>query len=1104
MTNEKFLTHKIEKKIINTLKKEMIPVKLSGVHNNEYVTGITSAKTNNNIGTTFQIKFTDIDIFYPIKTDLSELWIRDNVNGFLKTLNYEERLEWLRLNQVGIEDDYLSDHNAQVRFISLGGVFGNLSDKIKINEWMNLEDVYNMFPRKPGSKAKKHTLIFRPGIWSVIDNEITQKCDEYYDLISCDFVNKQTRSRMCVIKVKDKIIGVCDDEPMYEYPINNKEIEEAISWFTPGIHKSLIQKCIRYLPYDVNISGKIYDVENVIKSSFLLLLKNPGTFVPDLQKFVRGSESAMKRLAISIIEDSYLNVYHIESLLFAALLGRESWIFSETYVNMCLSFIEKSLNLNYFKYNTSDINNNQDDIIIDLIETLRSFEGDINMIKSCVKNNWSKIKGQDNGVDVMDISHCLDQHCVTDVIYFMEEKFDPKDAVKLIWRQSSCINGRKDNIKKNIEVELAQQRYYYLKTNSFTTNLKTNKKLTYPKLIDVSYISGMMGAVENKNLLSFFHPDDVSNIVTMRKPSRIKETDDLSSEELIIQSEFVKNKLLLPFNLKNKEINIDNQFVYKNDEFLIQDLNISWNEYCDSDFDIYSIGIAKHLEFDDVIDEICIKKEGIYENWKELLLNYMITIPIEVKYRLSMYIRKISNEIQIYKISRDGTGTYQTVNWTDAYVFRLFCYMCYILPGCIRINAEFISIRFSIINMFMWNNVRKFILSTMETAIFTKWDIVNINREMKPHQQYAVDRIMSRIKFQKKGNIIWSPVGSGKTFIVIMVLYMLMLRNELPDYVVYALPPSAYESVLNEFSMCNFETTFLDCTKSGKNRGLNVLHKHKINFIKHDHLREDKEQFIAKSLDIFLIVDEFHLTMNIGTQRTSICLELSKICNNFIAMTGTLIKDKNHEGIIEWISQVVEFELTEKNYMVGVASLISNKYNYGIEENRIFYDANIKDDMINFKESVKKCYEATKKSIYNLTIEKLKTEKCIFVVALNKDMAEWFKTEFEKNNKNVFIVGNNNSIVLTKDMNSNLNVIITTIRHSTGYTLTACRTMIQGVYFSNQATRTQLEGRIIRMGQSSPSVDIITVHCGILSYTLKYYEQARSIEKALSDLANEI
>ena len=343
-----------------------------------------------------------------------------------------------------------------------------------------------------------------------------------------------------------------------------------------------------------------------------------------------------------------------------------------------------------------------------------------------------------------------------------------------------------------------------------------------------------------------------------------------------------------------------------------------------------------------------------------------------------------------------------------------------------------------------------------------------------------------------------------------------MKMSELPKYVVYSLPPSAIESVVNEFEKGNFPYVVLDSTLQGKRKGNNNLVEYTINFIKHDQLRELKDQLTENSNDIFLILDEFHLMLNMNTQRTSIALELSKICNNFIAMTGTLIKDSDPTGIIEWTSQVVDFLLTPDNYLVGVATLISKKINYGIEEKRKFVDiemnvpeyydcvtsnlgGNAKET--NFRQAVNICYDVIQEEIFNTGMNILKSEAPIFIVALNTKMQTWLANKFKDIYK-CFIINSNNSINLTTP--GDIQVVITTMSHSTGYNLTACKTMITSVYFSNQATRTQMEGRIIRMGQISPYVDIIILHTGILSYILDKYEEARSIEKALKALATEI
>ena len=74
------------------------------------------------------------------------------------------------------------------------------------------------------------------------------------------------------------------------------------------------------------------------------------------------------------------------------------------------------------------------------------------------------------------------------------------------------------------------------------------------------------------------------------------------------------------------------------------------------------------------------------------------------------------------------------------------------------------------------------------------------------------------------------------------------------------------------------------------------------------------------------------------------------------------------------------------------------------------------------------------------------------------------------------------------------------LHKSTGYSLTKLKVMITGVYPSNQATRDQLEGRIIRMGQQEKFIPIKTVHCGILTYIMENHKDARNILSIMQTL----
>lgn len=75
---------------------------------------------------------------------------------------------------------------------------------------------------------------------------------------------------------------------------------------------------------------------------------------------------------------------------------------------------------------------------------------------------------------------------------------------------------------------------------------------------------------------------------------------------------------------------------------------------------------------------------------------------------------------------------------------------------------------------------------------------------------------------------------------------------------------------------------------------------------------------------------------------------------------------------------------------------------------------------------------------------------------------------------------------------------------SEGYTLTRLKSMVTSVYPSNNATREQIEGRVVRMGQTAKSVDFVMVHTGILTYIMQRHIDARNLAAVLAKLADEI
>lgn len=1109
-------------------------IDISGVRSLEYIGQSDTAQQSKNC--LLQVKFENNIFFQPYRPYLQnnlnfDNLIRDTLNfGFFENLSLNERLNWINQNSTD-SDTYLSDLKCEIRFLNIGGKFLELStidqNKCMSGEWLPIKEVYQMFPRKTNSKAFRHTLIFRGGNWKLVNFKPEIKCDLYLSLIDGSLSDiKPTNFQIYPVNYKNIKLGIYEEISCHQQDFLeniNSFVANKISWFSPSIHKSLIQKCIRVCPKNVLISDVSVPTKDVLITSFLMLIFHPGAFVPNIQTFVSGAESACKRLAISILEDSAIDLNSIYLLFSASLAARNGWKPSIQFLNKCISWIQQSLTSKYFIYDwhSVDINQKLDDsfsqnsMIIGLLQTLKSFESDILMTISIVQNNGAIKEFIGELPTIMNIEHCLDHHSITEIVHFYisYKRQTPSEIFKIIWEECTGINSRKRSFLPNIEVQSAQRRLWLAKTLKKIKIKDFQQSRTINRNIDTSWISGIIGPIRNKidslTVLSFFHPENLSEIITIREPSRDNtcELIDELKQKASLLVETQKNEW---FEVCEPLLDIKMFFCFRMGEFFCCPDNnvITWTEYCQSE---YSIQLNNNIEindFDELIKSVySSESEGVSLDYLIIIEQFLkIELP-EVILRLAMYVRPFNRQIEIYKISRDGTGTYLSVEWTDCYVFKIFLKLCQILPGVIYTDS---SLKFNIKNFIIWGQIRELIFS-MIIHQPSKWDTVfNDPRTLRVHQIEAVECIMDRISQAKRGNLIWMDVGQGKTLIVTTVIGNLISANLMPKYCLYTLPPSAIESITLELQTGNLKVNLVDATKKNKIEILPFC----INLIRHDHLRMLKEKLVELAPKMFIVVDEFHLLLD-NTKRTSVGLELVKLSHDFIGMTGTLIKDKDENKIIQWLNTITSFEITPKNYMIGIATLVSRKINLGIEEIRNFIAVDMIDpkyyqmvdsrfegtsERTQFLEAVEICYQVIYDKMLELILQKI-NEGVLFVVVKDIKMQDKLALDLAKYKIKTFLISNQNSIALTPDSKTDIQVVITTTRHSSGYTLTICSRMITSIYFSNEATRSQLIGRILRFGQKEKSVNIDILHTGILSYTLQNYEKTRSIVKALGDLA---
>lgn len=1115
---------------------------ITGVRPGEYLIGV-GKQTKGAIIQVEDAMFPPLQAYIEESADSLHVRIRDLLTwGFFGKMNAEDKFHWIVENCKN-SDLYLSDIPCKIRFLSLGD--SEFSKSIKLSEeniqllstgnWLSMATVYKMFPVT--SSARRHTLIFRPSNWCLYNPDAHVSYSTFINLLTGQFETAIPAGMQCYkaeIKLQNKTIyfGVCDEAPQRVLDrFIDPEVEAITSWFTPSLYKSLIQKCIRVRPEYVEIDGKRIDVEKVLISGFVLLLRHPGAFVPNLNAFVNGAESAFKRLGVSLMEDSTCSFTAINCLFAAALATREGYFPSIAFVNKCIDWALEGLSSSYFEYETKpvklDSSKTEDIWCCAMIETLGSFESDINMIKHIIKHKFTSTASSMPRPRIMPLWHCLDQHSITEIVhYYMGPEKSAKNIVQHIWIRGTGINSRVKPFNVDANVADAQRRLWIAKTAKKTRILANTGKMFHGYMdIDASWMAGLTGPMNIKmgrsELISFYDPENVDKVITIRKPSRDGELLIDDAMKLNAALQVTKERAEKPMHIKSDILNFNCDVYYRNGDFFCVSRNSAdsfmWKDFCKSAFSLPIIVYDKptHVyDFDDLIDiAYNTNGAGVVADAFDLITEYIGRHDNSFLMRLGMYIRAIKSEIAIHKISKDGSGTYLMSDDNDSLIYQFLIYLCVIMPGVIETDS---SLKFKIKYFPYWNLVRKHIFDIIQSAKQYEWTAIpHGDRPLWENQRESVCNVLDRINDGKRGNMIWMDVGLGKTLIVLTVIETLIKEHKMPKYCVFSITPSSEENICRQIQMMGFTVNKLDPRMRTLN---NTVRPNCINIVMHDHMDDLHQVLKAAASDTMFLFDEVHY-MFANTKRTSIALELAKTCNIFIAMTGTLIKNKDivKDHIIDWLSQVVDFEINAENYMIGVASLVSGKKELPIKQNRLqievpLLDANYynyvdakfggKSAQVDYARAASICFDSIYHGIVRRVLEHREMKHgCIFVVAKDKAMQRRLHDELASNGLRCFSVASGNSISITSDYNPDgIEVVITTIRLDTGYDVTSAKYMITAPYPSNEATRTQLIGRIVRISQKSPEVFIETLHCGILSYTLNHHETARIIAKSLAGM----
>lgn len=948
-----------------------VPIYITGVRPGEFILG--TGKQNK--GSLIQVH----DVYPSSRSavlEQSNEFFRDYLtHSRFKNMTPAQRRQDLLDHSVDNDDLYLSDLDIQITpYRLIGEKFENIDFK---SEPQSIQVIYKAIPGKVGSRARRHTLVFRPHIWTLYEPKTS--------------------------------INQIDELPTYQI---DTDITYKLRNWTPGMLKSLLQKIIR------SGMGSEY-----IADVFFTLARHPGSFVPDLQKFVSGYQSAYKRLCISLLEDSYvdeqlaiylMNTAMIEDPLQQQQLTKGITEQLRTAFDYCKSARRMIWSID--AYYPSD-----HQLLRDL-ETIRSFKLDIWMTSSIIKNKFAYRETQFIPQPLV-LAHALDQHCCP-FIWYLDEEADTmsrEDFNKMMWDNHSDYNvreGFREIIPRDSQLILEQ---FY---DDQTIELPISN-LFITMTFEPYNLAGEVGDKVYGNDIYFMNPRDPDHIMHIPRLTRDNKEVQIKNDECpaVIRNYFQQFKSRSMIEKIYPMINYDED-MWKN--------------------------------------AALIRTQGVCIGADDILIELSKTVNIQ---RLLFHCHEWCDVID-FDTDIDHPS--------DPSVFQFLLKVISLYPSALYYHG---ASKFKVKDAYLFHHIIKLLRKQLKNN-YTTWktSIPIDNRTLWPHQEQALSTLMA-----KKKNIVWIPVGLGKTLIVIRYMVALQQAGLLPEYVVYSMPKSAFDSVIREFKTHQLRTS-------------TDLKSEHICVVEHDSLRKLNFEKPEYSQCLF-IMDELHKALN-KTIRTSQALRLSKLCRYFVGMTGTIVNTSSDlDDILQWLRPFSDFPVSVDNTYTSIASLIAYRMDLDIDVKRmeVITDESPVPMKFDLHQEIEKAY----RSIYSAMNSYI--ENCpepVFVVVRKKDDLKYFNTT------NCFIIGDQ-SITWTPKDSYKYRAVFTTVQHSTGYTLTALNTMLTSVYFSNNMTREQLEGRLIRLGQTKP-VSIITFHCGILSHILRRYDRIRNFSKAVKQIAANI
>ena len=552
-----------------------------------------------------------------------------------------------------------------------------------------------------------------------------------------------------------------------------KLFKGIISWFPPSMHKSLIQKLIRTRCNKVEYNNIYYDPGVVLLVSMVLLLLNPGVFVPNIRRFVTGLESVTKRLAVSICEDSYTEKNDILMGLYASAMVSQddrNWIptnkMIESWFVLALE-TQRDKRMYDFDWKSFDGSVSQYDHLFlsyIILNEIRSFKSDISMVGSIAQNNGKTRITMDNRIDVMPLIHCLDHHSFTEIAHYLPYTGKPyKEIFGAIWYQVVGVNPRYIKYKDYYDtmeqqpfvkqVRIAQCNAWISKMHIPIPRQITKNISKFIYKLDPSWLAGLVGPIEirlfRSTAIVVLRVDNIYEMTAVKRPQR-----DTKANPELTESEQIKSiklaKIILSKGIKLESVPSTLPLFRKavitlvNDQYIITIKNgekYLWETIINM---VYNLPVHNSITTS-IYNALIYTGDGI-DAKSDNTINYIVTnYSNNVLRRLSSYLTGYKSTIELAKISRDGSGTYYQVVPEDTAVNHILCYLCVMYPAAIMKSKFGFKVKTGPLLWVIRDLINQYISRTI--SFEQKWALpLEEKRKRWDHQISSFNQLVKRNK----------------------------------------------------------------------------------------------------------------------------------------------------------------------------------------------------------------------------------------------------------------------------------------------------------------------------------------------------------------------